>query len=121
MQIFGSITLIWLIHVAIAGALTTPIVLLGRRRVHWHLWELAAFVAPFGLWLLLMFSGLSAGRKSLANLGEPFYFSLAIPIVALARVAIGTRAAERVCAAVLVVIACGMAAAVFFIVPWLPE
>jgi len=121
MQILNGIVLIWLIHVVIGGVLSAPIVVLGRKRVHWHLWELVAFVSPFGVWLLLMFSEFATGKKSLANLGEPFYFSLAVPVMALVRVAVGARVTERVCATVLIVLLCGVAAAVFFVVPSLPE
>ena len=121
MQLLDGIFLVWLFHIAIASVLSAPIIVLVRKRIHWRLWELAAFVAPFGVWLLLRFSELSVGKKSLANVVEPFYFSLAVPIAALVRVAIGTRAAERACACVLIVMLCGVAAAVCFIVPSLPE
>lgn len=112
---------VWAAHVAIATLLSAPIVFFGRRRVHWRWWELSALVLPFGVWMLLMFSELSTGKKSLGNLAEPFYFSLAIPLAALVRVGIGTRCGERVCAGVLIGALCAIAAIVFFIVPSLPE
>ncbi len=121
MEMFDVIFLVWLMHVVIGAVVSAPVIIFGRKRVHWHAWELAVFVAPFGVWLLLMFSEFSTGRKSLANLGEPFYFSLAVSIAALVRVVIGTRGDERICAWSLIVILCGVAAAVFFIVPSLPE
>ena len=47
---FGLMTLLWLIHAVIAFALTSPIVSFGRRRAHWQLWELLAFIIPFSVW-----------------------------------------------------------------------
>lgn len=121
MEEIGGLALIWLIHAGIAGFLTAPIVFFGRRRVHWRVWEVVVFIAPFIIWCALMFSGLEAGRKSLSNLGEPFYFALAIPVAAAVRVIIGNRGSQRLVAGVLVVIVCLVAVATFFIVPPLPE
>jgi hypothetical protein len=121
MEMFGGMLLVWLVHTVIAGVLTAPIIFFGRKRVHWQWWELSAWILPFAVWLFLMFSELSTGKKSLANLGEPFYFSLAIPLAALVRVGVGTRCAERVCSGVLLGMLCGVAAGVFFLVPSLPE
>ncbi len=120
MEEFNAMFLIWLIHVGIAAALSAPIVFFGRKRVHWRSWELLTLVLPFCTWLCLDQSELSLG-KSLANLGEPFFFSLAIPVAALVRVAVGTKVNEKIFAGVLIAVLCGVAAAVFFVVPSLPE
>lgn len=121
MEELGAILLIWLLHVVIAGVCTAPVVLLGRRRVRWQPWELLVFVLPFTVWAVLMFSDLSTGRKSLANLGEPFYFAAAVPVAALVRVAVGLRISARACAGGLIAGVCGVAVGVFFLVPALPE
>ena len=77
---------LWSVHAAIATVLSAPIVFFARKRVHWRWWELSALVLPFAVWLILMHSELATGRKSIANLGEPYLFSLAIPLAALVRV-----------------------------------
>src|SRR5882762_3471342 len=88
----------WLIYLLIAGVLAAPIIFLGRRRVHWNWWETLAFIVPFSIWMGLMLSEFSTGRKSLANLGEFVYISFAVPIAAFVRVALGSRVRERICA-----------------------
>ncbi len=116
-----AILLIWLMHAAVAAVLTAPVVLLGRKRVHWRPWEAIVIVLPFAVWGVLMFSPLSTGSKSLANLGEPFYFAGAIPVAALLRVGLGSRVPQSACAALLIGVICALAGAVFFLVPALPE
>jgi hypothetical protein len=116
-----ALLVIWGMHAVFSGVLSAPIVFLGRWRVHWQIWELLVFVIPFVVWCILMFSDLSTGRKSLSNLVEPFYFALAIPVVALVRVAIGTHLSEQACAAGLIALVCVISAATFFLVPVLPE
>src|SRR5438477_11696028 len=113
MQLFRGMIFVWSVHAAIATVLCAPIVLFGRKRVHWRWWELSALVLRFTVWLFLMLSDLATGRKSIANLGEPYYFSVAIPLAALARVSLGTRFHERVSSAVLIGILCAVAARVF--------
>jgi hypothetical protein len=120
MEKFLALLWIWLLHAVFAGVLAAPIAFLGRKRVHWRAWELFVLVLPFFVWAVLMSSKLSIG-KSLANLSEPFWFALAVPVAALVRVAVGSRVSERACAASLIALVCVAAAAVFFIVPPLPE
>jgi len=115
------IFLIWLAHAAIGMGLSAPILFLGRRRIGWARWERLAVVIPFCVWLLLMLSRLSTGRKSLANLGEPLCISLAMPVLALVRVALATKISERVYACSFIAALSVLAAAVFFMVPFLPE
>jgi len=117
---FGAMLWIWLVHAGIASVLAAPIIFFGRKRVHWYYWELLVLVVPFLVWTGLMFSDLSNG-KSLANLGEPFYFALAIPVAALVRVVAGSRVPERTFAAALIALMCIVAGGVFLIVPPLPE
>jgi len=120
MEEFNAMLIIWLIYAGLAAVPSVPIIFFGRKRIHWRTWELLALVIPFAVWMCLMFSELSTG-KSLANLGEPFFFSLAVPAAALARVAVGTRVNEKIFAGILIAALCGVAAAVFFMVPSLPE
>jgi hypothetical protein len=115
------IFLIWLAHAVIGAALSGPILFIGRKRVGWASWEMLALIIPFCVWVVLMLSPLSTGRKSLANLGEPVCISFAMPVLALARVALGRRISERVYAASFLAILCVVAAAVFLMVPPIPE
>jgi hypothetical protein len=92
---------------------------LGRKRIHWGLLDLLAFLLPFAVWAALMFA--SSSGKSLANLAEPFYFSFAIPVAALVRVMVGTHVDERTRSICLVALLCLTAAAVYVWTPAIPE
>lgn len=115
------IALLWLAHAFPAAALAAPLVILGRKRVRWQAWEVAALVLPFAVWSLLMLSELAAGRKTLGNLHEAFAISLAVPLAAALRIALSRRVPDRVCAARTLAGLCAFAAMVFFAVPPLPE
>ena len=117
----GTIFLLWIVQAVAGAALSAPVLYLGRGRVSWAHWEFFALIIPFCVWLLLMLSPLSAGRKSLANIGEPIYISFAMPIAALLRVGIGRTVPERICAVGLIGALCVVAAVVFFAVPLKPE
>jgi hypothetical protein len=121
MEEFGAMALVWVIHAGIAVAVSAPIVFVGRKRVRWQVWELLVLVLPFIVWSGLMASELSTGKKSLANLSEPFYFALAIPVAALVRIAAGPRVPQPLCSGGLIAAMCLLAGAVFFLVPALPE
>lgn len=110
---------LWLLFAVIALVPSAPIVFLSRRRVHWHSWELLAFVIPFIVWMLLLFSELES--KSLSNLGEPVYISLAVVLAALIRAIVGARVSERAFANSLLGGLCAVAALIYFFVPCLPE
>src|SRR5689334_18716951 len=88
--------LIWLAHAVVGCALAGPILYLGSKRIGWGRWELLALIIPFCAWAVLLLSPLSEGKKSLANIGEPVYISLAMPVLALLRVATGKRLSEVV-------------------------
>ena len=121
MEIIGTLLLIWAAQAAFGAVLSAPILFFGRKRIDWSFWELLGLVVPFCVWAALMLSPLSAGRKSLANLGEPVYISFAMPVLALLRVIIGRRISERVYAASFIAVLIVVAVAVFFLVPFLQE
>jgi hypothetical protein len=121
MEAAGILFMIWMVQAAIGGALSAPILFFGRKRADVALWEFLALIIPFLVWMALMLSPLATGRKSLANLGEPIYISFAMPVLALIRVAIGRKISERVCAVSFISVLSIVAAAVFFLVPFLPE
>jgi hypothetical protein len=110
---------IWGVHSAIGAVLSVPVVLMGRRRVHWGLLDLLAFLLPFAVWLALLNASLVG--KSLANLGEPIYFGLAIPVAALVRVIVGAHIEERACSIGPVGVLSLVAAGVYWWTPSLPE
>ena len=110
---------IWGLHSSIGAVLSAPIVLLGHKRVHWGLLDLLAFLLPFAVWGALM--NVSGQGKSLANLAEPFFFALAIPVAALVRVILGPHAQERACTISLVCLMILVAASVYWWTPALPE
>jgi hypothetical protein len=110
---------IWGVHSMIGAVLSAPVIVLGRRRVHWGLLDLLAFLLPFAVWLSLM--NASSAGKSLANLGEPIYFGLAIPAAALVRVIVGAHVEERACSVGLVGLLSLVAAGVYWWTPALPE
>jgi hypothetical protein len=110
---------IWGFHLVIGAVPSAPIVLLGRTRVHWSLVDLLALLLPFAVWGALC--DFYSEGKSLANLGEPFFFSFAIPVAALTRVIIGAHVNERACSISLVVLLSLVAAGVYWWTPALPE
>jgi hypothetical protein len=110
---------IWFVHCIIGASLSAPVVFLGRKRVHWSLLDVLAFLVPFGAWLALM--NASGQGKSMANFGEPFLFSFAIPVAALVRVLVGAHRSERAWSLGLVGLLSLVAAAVYWWMPALPE
>jgi hypothetical protein len=110
---------IWAIHAAIRATLSAPVVFLGRERARWSRWDLLAFILPFGVWLGISIH--AEDGKTLANLVEPIYFSVAISIAALARVVVGPRVRGWACSLVLVDLLCLAAAGVYWWTPPLPE
>src|SRR5262249_36200902 len=121
METTALIFQIWLVHAVAGAALSVPILFVGRKRIGWARWESLALVIPFCIWALLMFSPFASGREGLANLGEPIYISFAMPVLALIRVTVGTRMTEKAYAVSFIGTLCGVAVAVFFLVPSLPE
>jgi hypothetical protein len=111
---------VWVMHAVVAAALSSPIAFWGRDRVRWGPVDLLAFVLPYGLWFALGELSEPNG-KSLANLIEPFYFGLAIPVAAAIRVVLGSRGRQWVCSLCLVTLVCLTAAIVFWLTPPLPE
>jgi hypothetical protein len=116
-RVAQPVAILWPIHAAIAAILAGPIVLLGRKRVHWQRWELLALVAPYGIWAALMISRLSDDRANFGKLTEAFYLAPAVAIAALLRIGIGARVREQLVAISLIAVLCGAAVAMFFLVP----
>ena len=121
MEIIPFIIVTWLIQASIALVLSAPVIYFSRKRIHWRRSELAVLIIPFLVWLVL---GGVIGflPKSLANAFiEPVIISITVPMVALIRVAVGTRISEKMCSASLIGVVTVVAVSVYFIVPCLPE
>lgn len=121
METIHTLFLIWAIFACPAACLAGLVIFFGRRRVDSKGWEALVFVIPFGIWACLMASDLSVNQKSLGNLGEPIYFTAAIPVVALVRVVVGRRLPQTPFAVALIVLVSTIAIATFFLVSPLPE
>ncbi len=122
MGMIPFISLAWVIHVLVGGALALPIVYLGRKRAHWRRWESLAFIGPFTVWMLLMMSELATGKKTLSNLlVEPGLLGACVALGALIRLgAKGENSARQVSRFILAGL-CLLAAGLFWTVPALPE
>lgn len=112
---------IWVIFSIPAALLAGLVIFFGRHRVDPKGWDALVLVIPFGIWACLTASDLSFDQKSLGNLGEPIYFTAAIPVVALVRVVVGRRLPQTPFAVALIVLVSTIAIATFFLVPPLPE
>jgi hypothetical protein len=110
---------IWSLHSMIGATLCSPFVFFGRKRVHWGLLDLLAFLLPFAVWIVLW--NASADGKSLANLIEPVFISFAFPVAALVRVFVGPRVRERGVSIGVVALLCLTAACIYWWTPILPE
>jgi phosphate/sulfate permease len=110
---------IWVVQTVTGAVLSAPIVFFGRRRVHWGPLDLLAFLLPFAVWLLLVNSSLKS--KSIANLVEPVFIGLAIPVGALLRLAAGDNFQQRKWSVLLAVLLCVTAACIYWWTPSLPE
>lgn len=116
---FLFLAYLWLVHVVITGPVVAPLVWLTRRRVQWHVWELAVFIVPFGVWFALMETGLRS--KTLANLGECFMISAAIGVAAVAQALFSRRPSNRIVPAVLITAVIAAAVATYLLTPTWPE
>jgi hypothetical protein len=92
---------------------------LGRKRVHWNVFDFLVVVLPCGLWMFL--AGTELRPKSLSNLFEVIYLAMGVPLAPIFRLIVGKRMNEKVVAAILLIVACGAGAIIYFLVPCLPE
>ena len=121
METIITIMLFWVVHAILGAVLSMPIVFIGLRRASLARWELLALVIPYCVWVSLMFSPLSAGRKGFANLLAPFCISFAMPFLAWIRIVIRPKMTKGVYAASFITILCAVGVAVFFLVPLLND
>ena len=116
---FLFLAYLWLVHVVVTSPVVAPLVWLTRRRVQWHVWELAVFIVPYGVWFGLMNAGLRP--KTLANLGESFYISAAIVVAAIAQALFSRTFGNRIVPAVVMTAVIAAAVAAYLLTPMWPE
>ena len=109
----------WAVEVAVAAALTAPIVFFGHARAKWKGWELVGLVVPVALWSVLTSSEIR--QKSPSNLIEILIVVMAIPIIAGVRVWLAPKIGAAVAAAGAQVCLCLVAVGAYFLTPWLPK
>jgi hypothetical protein len=120
LQYWRVLLCIWAGFVCIAVVLSAPIVLLSGNRVRWYIVDILALFVPFAVWLSLMVD-YGAGRKSLANLIEPWIIALSLPAAVLIRVAVGKRFSRMDCSGSFLVVLSLVAACIFWCTPALRE
>ena len=110
--------LLWLFQAIVAAVALTPVLLLARKRVHWHSWELLSLVIPFCIWGFLLL----ATWKPLANvIIEPGILGLMLGLGALARVGMSRRMSEEMAGLVALFGMWVVAGLIFWAVPRLEE
>ena len=122
MSMLYLLVIAWLIQVAVSTLVVLPVVLAGRRHVHWHATELLALVVPFAVWAVLMHSPLSTGVKTLSNLAfEPGLLAVVIAVVAVMRIKLTARLGGRAASILALVLLSASAAGIFWLTPGLSE
>jgi hypothetical protein len=114
-----AVVVVWLAHAVITLPVVVPVVWFTRRFVRWYWWELTVFVAPFAVWLALMNSG--PLPKTLANLGEAAFVSVAIVVAAVLRAAVARVTARRITPLLLILGVTACAVVVYYLTPMWPE
>lgn len=120
MDMLGFLLITWMLSAVPGLLLSAPIAIAGRHRVTWRWWELLVTVVPFLGWFVLIV--VDGAGKSLSNAFiEPMMISIALPPAAIARVAVGRSADERLVITCITTTLTAIAAAVYWFVPGLPE
>jgi hypothetical protein len=117
MRTVGGFFLLWIMHAVLGTALAAPILFLGRKRAGFARWQLLALIIPFCFWAALILSRFSAGRRNLTSLAEPFVISLAIPVLAILRIAIGRKVSEMLYFTISVTFLSALVLTAFLVVP----
>ena len=119
LELVGFGVLLWLIHMGLAWLLLLPVLWIAKERVRWRRSDLIAFVLPFVVWWALSVSG--SRVKSLANLGEAYYISVAIASTGALRAVGAGRLDGRVARVSILVALTAAAMGIYFWTPVLPE
>ncbi len=92
----------------------------GRKRVQWSKWDFLILLVPYVVWMVLGF--VPNIPKSLSNVAvELFGLGLAVDATPILRFVLPKRWNGQIVAATLLVLACAVAAGIYFSVPCLPE
>ena len=92
---------------------------LGRKRVQWNILDFLILLAPYLVWMALAIVG--SLPKSMSNVIEILGLGLAVNLAPIIRLVLPRRWNGKMVAATLLVLACGVAAGIYFSVPCLPE
>jgi hypothetical protein len=112
---------IWLLHLALAGLLSLPILfLIWRKRLPWQAWELLIFVIPFWTWILWRSLPVEHRNKSIVNYEAEgaalsVFVALAVLIAAFNR----SDRQRTTVSLVLIILTTIAAASLSLFVPWL--
>jgi hypothetical protein len=117
---FLALGYLWFCFLVIAGILSSPLILLGRKRAQWQWWELAVFVVPYWAWAVCMV--VNSCDKSLANgFLEMIYIALAVPIAVVVRLIVGHPKWRWIVSVVLIALLSAWAIGLWAFVPCFPE
>ena len=108
----ASLATLWVIHVAIAAALSIPIAAFSTRAA-WRPWELVALILPFTFWAVPSF--VNDHRNALTAVST---LTLAVPVAALVRVRLARHSeVHGLVAAALLTVLCLLAVVLYFYSP----
>ena len=110
------LTGLWFFHTVIAINLAAPFLYYGAERAQWRAWEFTAFVVPYLTWATAMLID-----SSNMNFDASLFLIPAIPVAAAIRVWIGAGKWQNLVSALLIAALCGVALAIYFLTPSLPE
>ena len=110
----------WFVHLIPCLPICVAVRVLGRKRVQWTNSDFAILVVPDLAWIAL--TAIGNLPKSLANAAvELFYLGVGAAVAPIIRFVLPKRWNAKIVAATLLIVACAVAAAIYFTVPCLPE
>lgn len=111
---------LWLFYAGSVFCLPfTTVAYVERYRVPWQSWDLLVFVLPFLIWAIAM--KYDGAGKSLANLVEPLIFGIVNSLVVSLRLVMGDRKEQWFWSTDMLLLSCGVAMAIYGLMPSLPE
>ncbi len=113
--------LLWLLFIltGLAAVLSSPIIILARKRARWRMWEVAGLICPILLWIALAL--VVPSGKSLSNMIELLLIVSLIPIAALLRALVPNPRDTATWALIIIAATCAASVLIFVVTPPLPE
>ena len=110
----------WFVYLIPCLPICVAVWVLGRKRAQWTKSDFAILVVPYLAWIALTATG--SLPKSLANAAvEIFYLGVGAAVAPIIRIVLPKTWNAKIVAATLLIVACVVAAAIYFSVPCLPE